>query len=409
MPDADKPFLRHVDPRPATIKGRKLLLLTDPLGFADPVYPVTLFGAFILQMFDGRHTIAQMQEEFRRATGRELGEEDVRGLIRDLDGAGFLHTPAFEARKTKLETEFRAARSRPATSMGAYTPDAEAVPGFLSKWWSDPRGPGGKPPANVKKGKIRGILAPHIDYHRGGACYAHAYGALAAGCNAETFVILGTAHQSPPNLFTATKKDYETPLGPLEADAEFLDALAGRYAGDLYADEWYHRSEHSIELQAVMLRWLFRDRPIRIVPILVSSFHEHVAKKSDPLADPRVRSFVEALRTTVEENGPTCFIGAVDLAHVGAKFGDRDPVTPDLLKKIEEEDLDSLDRAAAMDAGGFFGSIAAGGDWRKICGLSPITTMLAAMDAKKGRLVKYDRFADMENHEVVSYTAMSFS
>ncbi|MCE9581012.1 MAG: hypothetical protein K8T20_00695 [Planctomycetes bacterium] len=63
---------------------------------------------------------------------------------------------------------------------------------------------------------------------------------------------------------------------------------------------------------------------------------------------------------------------------------------------------------AAVDAKGWFRSISAVKDWRKICGLSAITTLLAATDAKEGKLVKYDRFADMENHEVVSYTAMEF-
>ena len=385
------------------------MVLTDPMGFADREYPLTLYGAYLLQMFDGKHTVAELREGFRRATGHDLDEAEIRGLIAELDAAGYLETPEFATRRERILREFREAPTRAAAHMGAYTADAAALPGFLGKFFGDPRGPGKPPPERMKPGRIRGILAPHIDFHRGGACYAHAYGTLAAACSAETFVILGTAHKCPASMYTATRKAYETPLGPAAVDTEFVDELAGRWkGGDLFADEYFHRSEHSIEFQAVCLKWLFGKRPFRIVPILVSSMHEYVGKGTDPLADPGIAGFIDALRQTAGARKKVCFIGAVDLAHVGAKFGDKDPVTEDLLKKIEEEDRASLAKAETMDAGGFFRSIADVGDWRKVCGLSAITTLLAAIDAKKGKVVRYDRFADLENHEVVSYTAMEF-
>ncbi|KAF0239985.1 MAG: hypothetical protein FD180_5100 [Planctomycetota bacterium] len=412
-PSPDFPLLRYVEPQAHEHKGQKFLILTDPMGFAEGAYPVTLYGAFLLQMFDGKHAPADMQEEFRRATGRNVPEEDIRGLIKDLDAAGFLVGEAFEARKKKIVDRFRAAPVRPAWSQGAYIPPGgqgpEGIPGYLESFFSHERGPGQAPPPAVKKGAVKAILAPHIDLHRGGPCYAHAYGALAQGCSADTFVVLGVAHKSPGTLYTATKKAYDTPLGAAPVDTEFVDELASRWkGGDLFADEIYHRDEHSIEFQALLLRWLFRDKPFRIVPILVSSMHEHVFKRTDPLADPQIAGFVDALRQTVEKRGKVVMIGAVDLSHVGAKFGDKDPVTPDLLKKIEAEDLASLEHAAAVDPKKWFKSVSDVKDWRKICGLSAITTLLAATDAKKGSLVKYDRFADLENHEVVSYTAMEF-
>lgn len=412
-PNPERPLLRPVEPHAHEHKGQKYLFLTDPAGIAEGAFPVTLYGAYLLQMFDGKHAPADMQEEFRRATGRDVPEEDIRALIRDLDAKGFLEGEAFEARRKKVVDEYRAAPARAAWSTGAYIPPhdprPEAIPGYLESFFGHERGPGSAPPKSVKKGAIKAILAPHIDLHRGGACYAHAYGALAKGCSADTFVVLGVAHKSPRTLYTATRKAYDTPLGAAPVDTGFVDELASRWKdGDLFADEIYHRDEHSIEFQALMLKWLFRDRPFRIVPVLCSSMHEHVLRGTDPLKDPQVAGFVDALRQTVEKRGNVVMIGAVDLAHVGAKFGDKDPVTEKLLKKIEKEDLESLEHAAAVDAGGWFKSVSDVKDWRKICGLSAITTLLAATDAKKGKLVKYDRFADMENHEVVSYTAMEF-
>lgn len=413
MPIPEKPLLRFVEPRPAEHKGQKFILLTDPMGFAEGVYPVTMFGAFLLQMFDGKHTVEDMQEAFRRSTGRDVAAEDIRGLVRDLDAAGFLQGDAFEARLKRITDDFRASPTRPATSVGAYInpKDAspESIPAYLKSFFSHDAGPGGQAPRSMRKGPIKAILAPHIDFHRGGPGYAHAYGALARGCASTTFVILGTAHKSPPTPFIATRKNFETPLGPAEVDTGFVDELASRWkGGDLFADEIYHRDEHTIEVQAVMLKCLFGRKPFKIVPVLVSSFHEHVFKRTNPLDDPAISGFVDALRKTIEKRGECVLIGSVDLAHVGAKFGDEEPVTPALLKKIEEEDLASLEHAAAVDAKKWFKSVADVKDWRKICGLSAITTLLAATDAKKGKLVKYDRFADLENHEVVSYTAMEF-
>lgn len=414
MPDLpERPLLRPVEPTPHVHEGQKLLILTDPQGFAERAYPVTLYGAFLLQMFDGKHAPKDMQEEFQRSTGRELPEEDILRLIRELDAAGFLEGPAFEARRKSIVDRFRASPVRPASSTGAYLNPKNrkpaAIPPYLASFFRDERGPQKPPPKTVRKGAIKAILAPHIDLHRGGACYAHAYGTLAKACSADTFVILGVAHKSPRTLYTATKKSYETPLGTAPVDTDFVGELASRWkGGDLFADEIVHRDEHSIEFQALMLKWLYRDRPFRIVPVLCSSMHEHVLRGTDPLADPVVAGFVDALRQTVEKRGPVVMIGAVDLAHVGAKFGDEDPVTPALLKRIEKEDRASLERAAAVDGKGWFKSVADVKDWRRICGLSAITTLLAATDAKEGKLVKYDRFADMENHEVVSYTAMEF-
>ncbi|NUN47224.1 MAG: AmmeMemoRadiSam system protein B [Candidatus Brocadiae bacterium] len=404
----ERPLLRAVEPETVRANGQEILLLHDPMGIAESPWPLTMYGAWLLQFFDGRHTVAEMTEQLRRASGREVSTEEIAGFVAEMDRAGFLVSSEFEGRRERVTREFRESATRPARHTGAYAGDRKKLPGFLRAQWAHERGPGTEPPRRVKKGPVRAILAPHIDFHRGGPCYAHAYGALAGGCDADTFVILGTAHKSPRTLYTATKKAYETPLGPAPVDTEFVDELARRWTGgDLLADEWYHRDEHSIEFQAVCLRWLMGRKPFRIVPVLVSSMHEHVLKKTDPLADPVVTGFVAALRKTMQGR-KVCLVGGVDLAHVGAKFGDEGPLTGDLLKKIEDEDRASLARAAAVDAAGFFRSISDVGDWRRICGLSAITTLLAATDASRGSLVRYDRFADIENRELVSYAAMTF-
>ncbi len=69
-------------------------------------------------------------------------------------------------------------------------------------------------------------------------------------------MILGTSHYGAgPELFSATRKNYATPFGAVETDGAFVDRLAARYSGDLFADEMLHRGEHSIEFQALFLAY----------------------------------------------------------------------------------------------------------------------------------------------------------
>src|SRR5438105_12626397 len=99
--------------------------------------------------------------------------------------------------KANALAEFRASPLRaPACAGGAYPDQPAELRRFLDGFFTHREGPGG--PGAVGSGKpIRALVAPHIDLHRGGPSYAHAYRALREGCDAELFVVFGTAHASP--------------------------------------------------------------------------------------------------------------------------------------------------------------------------------------------------------------------
>ncbi len=225
------------------------------------------------------------------------------------------------------------------------------------------------------------MIAPHIDPRRGGPAYAHAYFEL-MGCEPpELFVILGTSHYGAgPELFTATLKDYATPLGAVETDRDLVRRLAARYSdGDLFADELLHRNEHSIEFQALFLAWALAApaHDCKVVPILVSSFHEMVAAGRVPSADPRVGSFIAALRAELAaESRSVCIIAGVDFAHVGRKFGDQQPADDKFVKWVEQEDRALIENIVRGDPEGFFRAIDRDKDRRRICGLAPMYTQL---------------------------------
>jgi AmmeMemoRadiSam system protein B len=260
-------------------------------------------------------------------------------------------------------------------------------------------------------------VAPHIDFRRGGPCYAWAYKELIESPGADLYILLGTSHCGGENSFTATLKDFATPLGPVETDKDFVQRLQQGYNGDLFAEEHLHRTEHSLEFQAVFLQYVAHrraevtgeQRPFKIVPILVSSFHPMLQSGTLPERDSRTGDFLKTMRDLVgKESRRVCLVAGVDLAHVGIQFGDEEPVTPDFLKWVEEEDGRLIEKLTAADAEGFFHEVAKDQDRRRICGFSPLYSLIHLLDGSRGRNLKYSQAVTPETRSAVTFTSVVF-
>jgi AmmeMemoRadiSam system protein B len=148
-------------------------------------------------------------------------------------------------------------------------------------------------------------------------------------------------------------------------------------------------------------------RPFTILPVLASYLHEAVWAGTEPEADPRVPRFLDALRAAVAASSRrVCLVAGVDLAHVGPRFGDPDPNTEASLAIVEREDRAMLESVVAADARGFFDRVAADRDARRICGLSPIYSLLRVLSEAPGRLIEYRQWPDPEG--AVTFCAVSF-
>jgi AmmeMemoRadiSam system protein B len=119
--------------------------------------------------------------------------------------------------------------------------------------------------------------------------------------------------------------------------------------------------------------------------------------------------FVDALAESVSERGEeVCYIASADLAHVGLQFGDRKGVGEYDLRILEETDREMLGHVERLDGEGFFSSISRERDQRKICGLPAIYTLLNALKAREGRLLRYGQAFTSETQSVVSFASMGF-
>ena len=390
------PRLRAVEAFPVDHEGQRAIALRDPAGFTEAVVVLPRPLLDIVSLFDGEHTLADVQAAVMRQHGQRVTAADIQSIAASLDEHGFLDSPRFAERVAAIENEFRAAPTRSAAHAGgAYQGEPAALRQAMDAFFAPPAGPGpiGRPRAGRP---VRGVIAPHIDFHRGGPGYAWAYREVGESCDADVFVIFGTCHAGLRHPFALTRKDYETPLGAARVDHDFIGALVRRSRQECFGSEIGHRTEHSIEFQAVFLRYLFGERrEFTIVPVLASFAHEALARGKGPEDDPRVPRFLDAVTETAMASGRrVAFVAGADLAHVGPRFGDPEPVSPDELARIEREDRAMLRTVTRADAPAFFESVAADGDRRRICGYSPIYALLRCLPGATGALRHYGQWPD---------------
>ncbi len=438
-PVGARPRLRYVEAQPIEVEGQEMVAMRDPEGIADTIaLPVPLF--FVAAHLDGDHDPTAIQLAFLKQFGAMLPRERVDELIDLLEAKGFIDGPGFDARRNEQREAFLALATRPATHGGAYGgTTAEEVGPFLEDQWSREGGPGG-PPRRLwpgaaadgdpdgdaaRGGRLRAFVAPHIDLHRGGACYGWTFREVAETlpADADTFVVFGTCHAGQETLFALTTKGYETPFGTLDPDDELLREVLARCDGseDLLADEICHRNEHSIEFQALYIQYILRKRaeaglppparPPRALFVLCGSFHRMILEGSTPSAHPDFQAFVAALHAALAalDRRPV-FVAGADLAHVGARFGD-DGLPKTRLDEIGEADRTTLEKVVALDLDAFHADIAADRDARRICGHAPIAALLGTLaswrgDEISGRLVHYDQWYDGESS--VTYAGLTF-
>jgi MEMO1 family protein len=405
----EKPKIRAVEAFPVEQQDQTFICLRDPSGLAPESIMLGMGAYFIVTLFDGEMSLKQIQAAFSKRFGEMIPIEKLEELIAALDGAYYLDSPAFHARERRVREEFLASPERPAALAGlCYEKDPAKLRLELAGFFDPPDGPGRAPTAARAK-SIAGLIAPHIDPRRGAAAYAHAYYELMSHEPPELVVILGTSHYGGgPELFSATRKNYATPLGAVETDRGFIDRLAARYDGDLFADEQLHRGEHSIEFQALFLAYALGARGYQIVPILVSSFHEMVASGIEPARDPRVASFVDALRIELEaERRRVLVLAGVDFAHVGRKFGDEFSADRTVAERVEREDLRLIENIKRGDPDGFFADIMKDRDARRICGLAPMYTQLVLLRGRSARLLKYGIAMEPQSESAVSFASLA--
>ena len=228
---------------------------------------------------------------------------------------------------------FRQSSSRPAALAGrSYAGDAAGLRAQLGQFFVGPGGAGaptaarGEPPARGDA-CVR-WCSPHIDFHRGGPVYTWAYKELVERSDADTFVILGVAHQYCRSRFALTRKDFETPLGPSRPTGTTSIGSPRLPARTSSRTSWPTgpSTRSSSRSSSSSTSWrpsavLDRADPGRLVPR-----PDGARDRPDRRPRGRAGSSTRCGSPRRSSGKKVAYIGGIDLCHVGPEFGDPEPV-----------------------------------------------------------------------------------
>jgi hypothetical protein len=222
-----------------------------------------------------------------------------------------------------------------------------------------------------------GIVSPHAGYIYSGQVAAHAFSAISPDFSG-TFVVIGPSHRGYLNCVSLVP--WETPLGVVDTDVEFVQAL------DIEADEYSQKDEHSLEVQMPFIKYRFPRA--RIAPIMMGQQDYASAVR---LAD----KIIEAVRQTRRD---VRIVASSDFSHYVSE------------EKAKADDLPAIEALTTLDVQEFYRRIEA--RQATVCGYGPISAMVMAckkLGAETARLIRYATSGDVtgDYREVVGYAAIA--
>ncbi len=118
------------------------------------------------------------------------------------------------------------------------------------------------------QGRLVGLVAPHAGHVYSGAIAGAAY-ALLATSKADTLVIVAPSHRHAfKGVSVYDKGGYETPLGTVQLDEEFIAAMRATWPGLGHVSE-AHAQEHAVEIQIPFLQVALPQA--KLVPLVMGT------------------------------------------------------------------------------------------------------------------------------------------
>ncbi len=385
------------------LRERPGLLIRDPFHYSDAALIIPPALVQCLELFDGTQTDLDLRTALVQLTGDLQVGELQQHLVETLAQSGFLEDETYDRLKTARRTAFAEAPRREASQAGAAYPEKESeLRATLDRYLATPDGHPSMP--------MVGIAAPHVSPEGGYRSYAVAYSALGDEYRDRTFVVLGTSHYGEPDRFGLTRKPFSTPLGEAVTDVDIVDRLVAAGGPAVELEDYCHAVEHSIEFQVVFLQHRF-GAAVRIVPILCGPFAHAILNGGEPEDAAGVGRFLDALGELNEREGGRLFwVLGIDMAHMGARYGDAFSATAheEQMMQVAVDDHRRIELLSAGDAGGFWAAVRKNRDPLKWCGSAPAYTFLRAAPRARGRLLNYEQW-NIDDRSVVTFGAMAFT
>ncbi len=278
---------------------------------------------------------------------------------------------------------------KPAVAGLFYPAEKEKLIELIEWSFKHELGPGSLPQGEpTRERMIIAAQVPHAGYIYSGPAASHVYFSLYYDGKPETIVLIGPNHNGIGPGVSIYKGDaWETPLGIVEIDKEFVEALLN-HSNVFEEDELAHIKEHSIEVQIPFLQYIYGN-DFKIVPISVWDQGLETAKKI-------AKAIYEA---AMDLGKDIILLASSDMSHY------------DPHEETVEKDREAIIRIEQLDDKGLYDVI-----YEKnitMCGYGPVATAINLVKGIGGKAftLKYYTSGDISGDKsaVVGYAAIIFT
>jgi hypothetical protein len=239
--------------------------------------------------------------------------------------------------------------------------------------------------AELRPGKILGLLSPHAGYMYSGPVAAHGYYALASNGRPEVVVVLGPNHYGRGSAVAIMVDGvWRTPLGDVSINSDVAKAIQ-KASSYIDVDDSAHAYEHSIELQLPFLQCVLGEG-FTFVPICVMLQDLEVSRDIGEA----VAEGLKGLKGLI--------VASTDLTHY-------EPQT-----SAERKDSTVLEAVEKLDEALLFRTVEELSV--SMCGVGPTASMMVAakrLGASKAEILKYATSGDItgDRSAVVGYASVA--
>jgi len=236
------------------------------------------------------------------------------------------------------------------------------------------------------------LILPHAGYAYSGQTAVSALKTIDK--KYKRIIVIGPSHHTymEETLSVPRAIHYETPLGQILLDAEFIDKLL-RFPMFQNLPHTFE-GENSIEMELPLLQYYCKD--FRLVPIVAGQCSAETIRKAG--------SILQGL-VDVE----TLVIASSDFTHFGPRFN-YVPFTKNVPEQIKKLDMGAYEYIAKLDSEGFLEYKRKTG--ATICGYIPIAVLLSMLEKEtKVSLANYTTSGELTGDfsNPVSYLSVVFS
>lgn len=374
--------------------GQKYVVVSDVLiqgrdSKKKLVLPGKLWQVAVLM--NGAVDVDTLREYAMHIFWTDIKREVIESVISQLDEYFLLDNNRYREKLRQCKEDLGRREYRPIIDdPRCFTSECGELTEELGRTFLSSHGPGNLPDnvSHPPKQQLLGLVVPHGSYGVSGPCAAHAYREISLADPFDLFVIIGYNHIYANNSIESLHKDVKTPLGDLQVDREFGNALMDKLPDRVRQGGVANYLEHSIDMQLPMLRYVLNKcgREAKIYPFILAN-RPKFASITDALDFRKVVSNVAAaLREVVKEQGKNvCIIASGDFTHSGPYYGTA-KITEADTAKIKKFDQSNLDLIVQMQKDAFYKHAIES----TYCCVTPIYFLLSVLEPGcKGKLLKY--------------------